>query len=221
MVVNDQSRYTLNRHVSEGLFHSRRHVDDVTLTSVILAAPAFGPPATLPVCSERCAQSTSTLALSSYRSATSRHDTPASIASITRARKSLEYGRPAGALDEDGFGLTIVKACQDRSNDGNFSKVTSSRLLQAGAMAEETNKSKRYLRWAAANEQRAASVYNEELKAPRLGRAARRSRAMAGQTQGPPELNGRKGVMTYLLQKIFSAKVLPERSKAGTACCSS
>src|SRR3954469_13195921 len=56
---------------------------------------------------------------------------------------------------------------------------------------------------------------------PRLGRAARRSRAMAGQTQGPPELNGRKGVMTYLLQKIFSAKVLPERSKAGTACCSS
>ena len=92
MVVNDQSRYTLNRHVSECVLHSRPQVDDVTLTSVILAAPAFGPPATLPACSKRCAQSTSTLALSSYRSATSRHDAPASIASITRARKSLEYG---------------------------------------------------------------------------------------------------------------------------------
>src|SRR5256886_15312976 len=56
---------------------------------------------------------------------------------------------------------------------------------------------------------------------PRLGTAARRSRAMAGQTQGPPELDGSKGVMTYLLPKIVSAKVLPERSKAGTACCSS
>jgi len=61
-------------------------------------------------------------------------------------------------------GLTIVKACQDRSNGGNFSKVTSGRLLHAGAMAEETNKSKRYLRWAAANEQRAARAYNEEVK---------------------------------------------------------
>jgi hypothetical protein len=97
-------------------------------------------------------------------------------------------------------------------------------------MAEETNKSKRYLRWAAANEQRAASVYNEELKTLFLGIAAQyRGLAeqlddpeqWAGQTQGPPELNGRKGIMTYLLQKIFSAKVLPERSKAGTACCSS
>jgi hypothetical protein len=39
-------------------------------------------------------------------------------------------------------------------------------------MAEETNKSKRYLRWAAANEQRAASVYNEELKTLFLGIAA-------------------------------------------------
>ena len=100
MVVNDQSRYTLNRHVSECVLHSRPQVDDVTLTSVILAAPAFGPPATLPACSKRCAQSTSTLALSSYRSATSRHDAPASIASITRSSKSLEYGlgidRPLG-----------------------------------------------------------------------------------------------------------------------------
>jgi hypothetical protein len=82
------------------VLHSRPHVDDVTLTSVILAAPAFGPPATLPACSKRCAQSTSTLALSSYRSATSRHDAPASIASITRSSKSLEYGlgidRPLG-----------------------------------------------------------------------------------------------------------------------------
>src|SRR5256886_17043070 len=50
---------------------------------------------------------------------------------------------------------------------------------------------------------------------PRLGRAARRSRAMAGQTQGPPELNGRKGGMTYLLQKIFSAKGLPNDQRRG------
>jgi hypothetical protein len=54
--------------------------------------PPLGFAATLPVCSKRCAQSTITLALSSYRSATSRRDAPASIASITRARKSLEYG---------------------------------------------------------------------------------------------------------------------------------
>jgi hypothetical protein len=54
--------------------------------------PPLGFAATLPVCSKRCAQSTTTLALSSYRSATSRRDAPASIASITRARKSLEYG---------------------------------------------------------------------------------------------------------------------------------
>jgi hypothetical protein len=54
--------------------------------------PPLGFAATLPVCSKRCAPSTTTLALSSYRSATSRHDAPASIASITRARKSLEYG---------------------------------------------------------------------------------------------------------------------------------
>ena len=40
--------------------------------------PPLGFAATLPVCSKRCVQSTTTLALSSYRSATSRHDAPAS-----------------------------------------------------------------------------------------------------------------------------------------------
>jgi hypothetical protein len=98
------------------------------------------------------------------------------------------------------------------------------------AMAGETNKSKRYFalgsRERATRSQRLQrgtqnAVSRNCCAVPRLGRAARRSRAMAGQTQGPPELNGRKGVMTYLLQKIVSAKVLPERSKAGTACCSS
>jgi hypothetical protein len=82
--------------------------------------------------------------------------------------------------------LTIVTACQDRSNGGNFSKVTSSRLLHAGAMAEETNKSKRYLRWAAANEQRAASVYNEELKTLFLGIAAQ-YRDLAEQLDDPEQ----------------------------------
>ena len=39
--------------------------------------PPLGFAATLPVCLKRCAQSTTTLALSSYRSATSRRDAPA------------------------------------------------------------------------------------------------------------------------------------------------
>src|SRR5258708_18050745 len=41
---HDQGRYTLSRHVSECLLHSRRHVDDVTLLPLSLAAPAFDPP---------------------------------------------------------------------------------------------------------------------------------------------------------------------------------
>jgi hypothetical protein len=94
---------------------------------------------------------------------------------------------------------TVVKARQDGSNRGNFSKVSSNGSLQAGAMAGQTDKSRRYLRLAAANEGRAANTYNKELKTlflriccavPRLGRANRRSRAVAGQTQGPTELGG-------------------------------
>jgi hypothetical protein len=46
------------------------------------AATTLGFAATLPVCSQRWAQSTTTLGLSSYRSAASRRDAPASIASI-------------------------------------------------------------------------------------------------------------------------------------------
>jgi hypothetical protein len=46
-------------------------------------------------------------------------------------------------------------------------------------------------------------------------------RSTVGRYNPVGDPNGRKGVMTYLLQKIFSSKVLPERSKAGTACCSS
>src|SRR6266404_5475136 len=41
------------------------------------------------------------MALSSYRSATSRHDAPASIASITRTRKSLEYGASASIAPQN------------------------------------------------------------------------------------------------------------------------
>jgi hypothetical protein len=55
--------------------------------------PPLGFAATLPVSSQRWAQITTTLGLSSYRSAASRRDAPASMPSITRARKSLEYGR--------------------------------------------------------------------------------------------------------------------------------
>jgi hypothetical protein len=52
--------------------------------------PPLGFAAKLPVYSQRCVQRTTTLTLSSYRSATSRRDAPLSIASITRARKSFE-----------------------------------------------------------------------------------------------------------------------------------
>ena len=83
------------------------------------------------------------------------------------------------------------KTCQDRSNGGNFSKVTSSRLLQAGAMTEETNKSNRYLRWAAANEQPAASVYNEELKTLFLGIAAQ-YRDLAEQLDDPEQWRAKR-----------------------------
>jgi len=54
--------------------------------------PPLGFAATLPVSSQRRAQITTTLGLSSYRSAASRRDAPASISSMTRARKSSEYG---------------------------------------------------------------------------------------------------------------------------------
>jgi hypothetical protein len=68
----------------------------------------------------------------------------------------------------------------------HFSKVTSGRLLHAGAMAEETNKSKRYLRWAAANEQRAARAYNEEVKTLFL-RIAAQYRDLAEQIDDPQQ----------------------------------
>src|SRR5262245_27660217 len=54
--------------------------------------PPLGFAAMLPVSSQRWAQSPTTLGLSSQRSAASRRDAPTSIASITRAHKSLEYG---------------------------------------------------------------------------------------------------------------------------------
>jgi hypothetical protein len=80
------------------------------------------------------------------------------------------------------------------------------RSLQAGALAGETDKSRRYLRWAAANEERAANAYDEELKTLLL-RIAAQYRDLAEQIddpeqwrakpQGPPESNGRAEVMVF------------------------
>ena len=54
--------------------------------------PPLGFAAILPVAFQRCAQITATLGLIPYSSAASRRDAPASIDSITRSRKSFEYG---------------------------------------------------------------------------------------------------------------------------------
>jgi len=51
-------------------------------------------------------------------------------------------------------------------------------------MAGDTDKSRRYLRWAAANEGRAASAYNEELKTLFL-RIAAQYRDLAEQIDDP------------------------------------
>jgi hypothetical protein len=56
-------------------------------------------------------------------------------------------------------------------------------------MARETDKSRRYLRWAAANEQRAASAYNEELKTLFL-RIAAQYRDLAEQIDDPEQWAG-------------------------------
>src|SRR5947209_6901814 len=84
------------------------------------------------------------------------------------------FGRISLAASRNG--LTIVKECQTDQIAAISAKPVPIGSLQAGAMARETDKSRRYLRWAAANEGRAA-------RAPRLGRANRRSRTMASQTQ--------------------------------------
>jgi hypothetical protein len=56
--------------------------------------------------------------------------------------------------------------------------------LQAETMAGDTDKSRRYLRWAAANEGRAASANNEELKTLFL-RIAAQYRDLAEQIDDP------------------------------------
>jgi hypothetical protein len=81
-------------------------------------------------------------------------------------------------------------ACQDRSNGGNFSKVTSSPGRYKLAPGE-TDKSKRYLRWAAANEQRAASAYNGELKTLFL-RIAAQYRDLAAQLDDPEQWRAKR-----------------------------
>jgi hypothetical protein len=88
-------------------------------------------------------------------------------------------------------GLTIVKACQDRSNRGNFNKVLFSRSLQVGAMAGETDKSRRYLRWGVANEERAASASDEELKTLFL-RIAAQYRDLAEQIDDPEQWRAKR-----------------------------
>jgi hypothetical protein len=50
---------------------------------------------------------------------------------------------------------------QDESNGGNFSKVFSVGSLQTGA---QWRGARRYLRWAALNDRRAAEAYNGDLK---------------------------------------------------------
>jgi hypothetical protein len=88
-------------------------------------------------------------------------------------------------------GLTVVAARQDRSSRGNFNKVISSRIAQAGAMAGETDKSRRYLRWAAANEGRAASPYDPELKTLFL-RIAAQYRDLAEQIDDPEQWRAKR-----------------------------
>src|SRR6267378_7660237 len=55
-------------------------------------------------------------------------------------------------------------AWQGRSNCGNFRIVISITSLEALAMTGDADKSRKYLRWAAANERRAACAHDEELK---------------------------------------------------------
>jgi hypothetical protein len=63
--------------------------------------------------------------------------------------------------------------------------------LQAGAMAGETDKSRRYLRWAAANEGRAASTNDEELKTLFL-RIAAQYRDLAEQIDDPEQWRAKR-----------------------------
>jgi hypothetical protein len=63
--------------------------------------------------------------------------------------------------------------------------------LQASAMAGQTDKSKRYLRWAAANDQRAASAYNGELKTLFL-RIAAQYRDLAEQLDDPEQWRAKR-----------------------------
>jgi hypothetical protein len=54
---------------------------------------------------------------------------------------------------------------QGESNGGNFSKVFSVGSLQTGAQWRgRKTKARRYLRWAALNDRRAAEAYNGDLK---------------------------------------------------------
>jgi hypothetical protein len=58
-------------------------------------------------------------------------------------------------------------------------------------MAGDRDKSKRYLRWAAANEGRAASAYDEELKTLFLGIAAQ-YRDLAEQIDDPAQWRAKR-----------------------------
>jgi hypothetical protein len=78
-----------------------------------------------------------------------------------------------------------------KTDRGNFSTVISSPSLQASAMAGDTDKSKRYLRWAAANEGRAGSAYDEELKALFLHIAAQ-YRDLALQIDDPEQWRAKR-----------------------------
>jgi len=58
-------------------------------------------------------------------------------------------------------------------------------------MARETDKSRRYLRWAAANEERAARAYNEEVKTLFL-RIAAQYRDLAEQIDDPEQWRAKR-----------------------------
>jgi hypothetical protein len=87
--------------------------------------------------------------------------------------------------------LVIVKARQDRSNRGNFSKVISSQIATSWRLGREIDKSRRYLRWAAANEERAANAYDEELKTLFL-RIAAQYRDLAEQIDDPEQWRAKR-----------------------------
>ena len=82
--------------------------------------------------------------------------------------------------------------CQDESNGGNFSKVCFGGLAASWRpMARKKDKARRYLRWAALNERRAAEAYNGDLKTLFLQIAAQ-YRDLAEQIADPEQWQAKR-----------------------------